>query len=184
MDIIDGYNVLFEVIGHDNPNLKQKQLRNERKKFVSRVQSYSDRMNRPTYVAFDGPKDPRPWLGKKEKSEYLTVLFGNNEEEADDVIVELVERESNRGNILVVSEDRELCDSVRDLGASVEDVETYLQRLDQSLSDDTTKKHPGEPPEKYGQKPVEDVNDWLKFFGLSGDEDVEELAGSDPDPGS
>ncbi len=175
MDIIDGYNVLFEVIGHEHPNLKQKKLRNERKKFVSRVQEYSDRMNRPTYVAFDGPKDPTPWLEKRKKSEYLTILFGNNEEEADDVIVELVERESNRSGILVVTEDRELSSSVKDLGANVEDVTTYLQRLDQSLSGEGAKKHPGEPPEKYGQKPVEDVNDWLKFFGLSGDENLEEL---------
>jgi predicted RNA-binding protein with PIN domain len=178
MDIIDGYNVLFEIIGHDHPDLEQEKLRKERKDFVSRVQEYADRMNRLTYVAFDGPQDPTPLLGKKKKSDYLTVLFGNNEEEADDVIVELVERESNRGSILVVTEDREVAGNVTDLGASVEDVNTYLQRLDQSLSGEE-KKHPGEPPEKYGQKPVEDVDGWLKFFGISGDEDMEELAGQD-----
>ncbi len=175
MDIIDGYNVIFEMIGHDNPELDAAQLRSERKEFVSKVQNYSDQFSRPTYIAFDGPQKPKPWFGRKKKSDYLTVLFGNDEEEADDIIVELVERESNRGSITVVTRDRQLADEVEDLGATVEDGESYLNRINNSLQDEITKKHPGEPPEKYGQKPVSNVDAWMEFFGIEEGQNFDDL---------
>lgn len=177
MDIVDGYNVLFRMLPKGASELDREELKEKRESLVDRIQRYADQMNRETVLAFDAPKKPAPWFGEKEVSEYLTVIFSNREGSADELIFRMVRDETSGESVVVVTEDRALTTRLENEGATVEESSSYIERIDVSLEEEVEKKHPGEPPEKYGQEPVEDVEGWMKFFGITSDDDIEDLGG-------
>lgn len=165
MDVIDGYNVIFQKLGHKNPDITSEQLRKERKSFVRTIKRFSESRQRLTYVVFDGnqPTDHLYW--KRNKTELLTVMFGNEEEEADDIIIDLVESQKHANQVLVVTEDNDISDRVSEIGARIESSTTYLHRLEDFKRSEESDEHQ-EPGEKYGDKPVRNVKEWMEFFGL------------------
>lgn len=171
MDIIDGYNVLFQELGHQNPDMTSEQLRKERKRFVKTLKQFSEDRKRLTYVVFDGDQSSDFLFWKRKKSELLTVMFGNENEEADDIIVDLVEGQRHANQVLVVTEDREIKQKVREVGAKIESSSKYLARVKSFRQEEREQDHSKEPAEKHGDQPVNNVEEWLEYFGIDQERD-------------
>jgi predicted RNA-binding protein with PIN domain len=145
--IIDGNNVMAGRAGfpRDWPTAKRRFLR-EVARFVAarRVK---------VRVVFDGYPDDEFPEGRKYKS--VQVLYARPGSDADTRIKDLVEKASNRRDLIVVTSDRSLANHVSRRGARVITRMEFGEMVDEILSSDEDK--PGDTD------PV-DVEEWLEYF--------------------
>jgi len=154
--LIDGYNLLYKdgVL----KNLAERSLEQAREQLLDRLSAYRTG-EMEILVVFDGagPSNQRPTSGHNG----VKVRFSPSTKTADQVILELIEREPRRASLTVVSSDE------KDIGriARAEGVrwitsESFLQRL----------RRPGKPRvgadrEKPADSSLAEMEYWLKRFG-------------------
>lgn len=120
--ILDGYNIIRKI-----PNLSSKKVKQAREELIRLIEEKrltGSKRNRVTIV-FDGDSDNSA-SKKKLPSNGVEIIFAKD---ADEKIRDIIKKGSNPKEILVITDDRELQDSVKILGANVQDLESFLEKL-------------------------------------------------------
>jgi predicted RNA-binding protein with PIN domain len=136
--VIDGDNLLGTWPGRSRSDAEKRAL-------VREVDGLMRREKRRIVVVFDGSPPPGVSYGHD-------VSFSGQGRKADAVILELLRRESDPRGWTVVTNDRSLADQCRFVGARVEAVSTFRERL--------TRDAAAEKPDALG-----DIDYWLDQFG-------------------
>lgn len=113
--IIDGYNVLKQVLA-DEIGMSQ------RRAFINMLGKYAARKNHTITVIFDGGPDTWP---TQEKDHGITIIYSGTKQSADDVIKKLLA--AKKYGVLLVSSDNELkAVAARQESASIDAYEFYM----------------------------------------------------------
>ncbi|MCI0640184.1 MAG: NYN domain-containing protein [Gemmataceae bacterium] len=169
--LIDGYNLLF-AMGVLDGKLGPRGLEQARLRLLGLLAgSFGEASNLVTIV-FDSAQSPP---GSTQEHEYkgLRVRFGSNEQEADDLIEELIAHHSAPKSLCVVSDDRRLQTAARRKGAAPMACAAFLDYLD----DIRKKAKPAEVREQEKPRRLSDkeISGWLQeFAGLEDDPDLKE----------
>ncbi|MCI0567994.1 MAG: NYN domain-containing protein [Acidobacteria bacterium] len=154
--LIDGYNLLYKdgVL----KNLAERSLEEAREQLLDTISAYRTG-TMEILVVFDGAR-PSPTRSASGRAG-VQVRFSASTKTADQVILELIQREPRRASLTVVTSDK------KDIGriASAEGVrwissETFLRRLRRAV-----KPKPVADREKPAGTSAEELKYWLRRFG-------------------
>jgi predicted RNA-binding protein with PIN domain len=106
-------------------------------------------------VVFDGAPDPSFPDGAGFRG--VKVFYARPSADADDRIIEMVEAERNKKNLIVVTSDRKLADRVRVCGVRVMRSGEFRRMLEDARGGAT-------PSES--QVKDEEAGEWLRYFGV------------------
>jgi predicted RNA-binding protein with PIN domain len=149
MYLVDGNNVIGQRVGwhRDKPGSRLKLLGDlARFVHIKRVR---------LAVVFDGAPDKSFPDGSSYRG--VKVFYSRRGSDADARIVEMVESECNRRNIVVVTSDNKLAASIRACGVRVVRSGEFRRMLDE-----TTERKSSEPDVKNSEMTV-----WMRYFGVS-----------------
>ena len=118
--LLDGYNIIKKT-----PSLADKKLEDGRRALIGFIENQRPQgsLNNRVTVVFDG----QPGMWSEPISRTVGVLF-SVDATADEKIKALVAKASNKKNIIVVTDDRELLLYVRALGAQNLSVQEFLSQ--------------------------------------------------------
>ena len=136
--VIDGDNLLGTWPGRSRADAEKRAL-------VREVDSLMRREKRRVVVVFDGSPPPGVSYGSD-------VFFSGRGRKADAVILDLLRLQSDPRGWSVVTNDRSLADQCRFVGAKVESVRVFRERLQRDAA--------AEKPNTPG-----DIDYWLDQFG-------------------
>jgi predicted RNA-binding protein with PIN domain len=170
--LIDGYNLLYALgvlRGRVGPNGLEK----ARQRLLGLLAGgFGDEAGSVT-VVFDAANAPR---GATEALEYrgIQVRFAIRQDEADDLIEDLLRRDSAPRRITLVSDDHRLQQAARRRSCCVQGCLEFLDWLDHHRRQ--RNRPPSEAPEEKARTPGRDVQRWLaEFADLADDPDFREL---------
>ncbi len=153
--MIDGNNVIGQRVGwhRDKPGSRRRLLRD-----LARL-ARAKRLRQT--VVFDGAPDPQFPDG----SSYcgVRILYSHPGSDADSRIIEMVEAERNRKNLVVVTSDRKLAAIVRSSGVRVMRSGEFRKMIDETAGE--------APADETPMVRDDDLNEWLRYFGVDGDDD-------------
>jgi predicted RNA-binding protein with PIN domain len=132
--LIDGYNLLFAAgwISHSGGS---KELARARGRLLHHlVQHLSPETRRQTVIVFDAKDAPLAAPSEYHHQE-LRVLFARDQAEADDLIEQLLRRDSTPRQLTVVSSDMRLRVAARRRGAQSVKSEDWLDQIERSSSE-------------------------------------------------
>ena len=160
--LIDGYN-----LGHKIPEvvrlLQKKDFYAAIERIIHIVQMRINIRRNRVILVFDGKKGifdyPR-------SASTVEVLFSRKPQEADDIIREILRKQTDTSHWTVISSDNEILKTARDLGANFIRSEAFYASSKTSGQQDL----PKESKQKYNPDNV-DVNYWMKLFGNDKNED-------------
>lgn len=160
--LIDGYN-----LGHKIPEvvrlLQKKDFYSAIERIVHIVQSRLNVRRNRVIIVFDGKKGVFDY---PHNTPVVEIRFSRKPQEADDVIRDILRRQSDTSNWTVISSDNEILRTARNLGARFIRSEAFYRASDTSRNHDAT----SETREKYNPEHV-DLDYWLNIFGGEENED-------------
>lgn len=124
--LVDGYSLL-----HAWPELAEGRPRHSaaaRAALVAMLTQYQDAIGTPVTVVFDGSGAP-PGTPRHHEPHAVEVLFSRNGRSADDLIERAAHRLLDYGEVLVVTNDHAVRDTVSGFGAMVSSCEVFIQQL-------------------------------------------------------
>jgi predicted RNA-binding protein with PIN domain len=157
MYLIDGNNVIGQRVGwHRDKEGSRRQLMQDLAR-LARVKKL-----RLTAV-FDGAPDP----GFPDGASYrgVKIFYARAGSDADHRIVEIVEAERNRKNLVVVTSDGKLASRVRVCGVRVMRSGEFRRMMDETADAAPNEAEPNVPNVK-----VDELDQWLRYFGVDEDE--------------
>lgn len=154
--VLDGYNIIRRTPKLDCDNLRQS--RQNLVDFIIRYQPQGSLKNRLTIV-FDGKSDI---IYHKDTSS-VELIF-SEDESADDLIRKIIAKSSNKKNICLVSDDKGLASSVKDVGVKVYSVLDFLSKVNPKPLKD--KKQNIENKSTLGYSQIQDINKELSRLWL------------------
>jgi predicted RNA-binding protein with PIN domain len=174
--LIDGYNLLFAYLGAPPSRSLSKALERARKRLLEKLRvGHGDGASVVT-VVFDAAAAPR---GVPAQHDYhgIQVLFAVHQERADDLIEDLIRRESAPPQLTVVTDDRHIQQAAQRRHCAVMGCTTYLDWLEMEKQPTPSISH------RRSGKPqtvtAEEAQRWLgEFADLENDPDMKKL--SDP----
>jgi predicted RNA-binding protein with PIN domain len=110
-------------------------------------------------VVFDGAPDPAFPDGSRYRG--VGVFYARPGADADARIIEMVEAEKNKNNLLVVTSDGQLASRVRVCGVRVMRSGEFRRMLDETEE---------EAGSESGAADDRDTNAWLRYFGVDEEE--------------
>ena len=149
---IDGYNVVHGL------NLGAgRSLHERREALVGRCATLRARC----WVVFDASEKPVPFRIQRPNSR-LTVQFSQDGANADDTLVHGIDQARDLRIVVLVSDDRELCERFRSRGVRTLSVDRFGAKI-LLPPKPTRKKKAGRPDRPLSRN---EVKDWMKWFGL------------------
>jgi len=130
--LVDGYSLL-----HFWPELAEGAPRHSeaaRDALVDVLQEYQDASGTPVTVFFDG-RGARKSKPKNQSGKAVEVLFSSAGQTADDLIERAAHRFQAYGEVLVVTEDFAVRDTVAGFGASVASCGNFIAMIQNALAD-------------------------------------------------
>jgi predicted RNA-binding protein with PIN domain len=152
--LIDGNNF----IGHSSPaELRDPQSKH---RLVSKLQRFQRQKKTRVLVVFDGNPDP-DFIDEKFRKKYFSVIFPAFDQNADEVIKEIVSKQTDLRRFFVVSSDREIKNFAKTKGAKSLSCEEFERELKSAL-----KEHRESQAEEKKVVPPSsfEINQWLKIF--------------------
>ncbi len=160
MILVDGYNLLFHP-RYVDPRADEP-LEARRGRLVTRLAALAARGKDRMAVVFDG--DARlPADARRVVFAGLEVRFSTDGTSADDEIVAYLGRRSRPGEVVVVTDDRELRLRVAQAGGEARTAAPLAERLSEAAA-----RRP--PPVTPQSKPDLPGVDWATYFGFAADE--------------
>src|SRR5262245_18044802 len=164
MYLIDGNNVIGGRVGwhRDKPGSRRRLLRD----LARLARTKKLRLS----VVFDGAPDPEFPDGSSYRG--VGIFYSRQGSDADARIIEMVEAERNKKNLLVVTSDGRLTSRIRATGARVMRSGAFRQLLDAADSaapDQEPEMHELKPESKSELKPKledDEMNEWMRYFGV------------------
>jgi predicted RNA-binding protein with PIN domain len=170
--LIDGYNLLHAMgvlSGRVGPNGLEK----ARQRLLGLLAGgFGDEAASVT-VVFDAANAPR---GAAEAAEFrgIHVRFAVRQDEADDLIEELLNCDSAPRRITLVSDDHRLQQAARRRDCQIQGCDEFLDWLDRHRRERT--QQPTQTPEEKARAPGRDTQRWLaEFADLADDAEFREL---------
>jgi len=157
MYLIDGNNVIGGRVGwhRDKPG--------SRRRLVEDLARLARIKKLRISVVFDGAPDPQFPDGSSYRS--VRIFYSHQGSDADARIIEMVEAERNKNNLLVVTSDRQLTSRIRATGVRVMRSGDFRRMLDEAATD---------APDQATDLPEikdDEMNEWLKYFGVEESDD-------------
>jgi predicted RNA-binding protein with PIN domain len=121
--IIDGYNVLKQVLSPDQVGLSQ------RRAFTNALGKYASKKNHTVTLVFDGGPDTWP---TQEKDHGITVMYSGIKQSADDLIKKLLS--AKKFGVLLVSSDNELKANAKRLGIASMNADDFYNLVKDELA--------------------------------------------------
>ncbi len=153
--IIDGYNVIHSLEKFRHAlSAGLEQARNE---LISLIRSYCSGKKVKMTVVFDG--DEVGYIdGDRYSGQSLQVIYSKFPEKADPVIQRLIQKNSNKKAVVLVSADNALVQFARQVKAQVLSPNEFYQRATKHPSQDQVE-------QKFDSQVSEkEVSEWLKLF--------------------
>lgn len=152
--LIDGNNF----IGYSSPS----ELRDHQSKhrLVSKLQRFQRQKKTRVLVVFDG-NPALDFVDEKFRKKRFSVIFPAIDQNADDVIKEIISKQTDLRRFFVVSSDREIKDFAKSKGAKSLNCEEFEKELKSTL-----KEHRESQAEEKKVAPPSpfEINQWLKIF--------------------
>ena len=152
--LIDGNNF----IGHSSPaELRDPQSKH---RLVSKLQRFQRQKKTRVLVVFDG-NPVSDFIDERFRKKYFSVLFPSFDQNADEVIKEIVSKQTDLRRFFVVSSDREIKNFAKAKGAKALSCEEFERELKSAL-----KEHRESQAEEKKVAPSSsfEINQWLKIF--------------------
>src|SRR5690606_22277741 len=165
--IIDGYNLLKQIYTNAYISMQQ------RESFIHMLQRYAKIKKHAILVVFDGGDSTWPTV---EKRDYVTIAYSGNYESADTYIKSWIANNHHK-DILVVSNDRDICLYADEHNIVSIDVIEFYRILKQSLHSEKRAKKLVTTLTKTTSNTLEDLDAIMHEYSdriLSKDEDVSE----------
>jgi predicted RNA-binding protein with PIN domain len=152
--LIDGNNF----IGHSSPaELRDPQSKH---RLVLKLQKFQRQKKTRVLVVFDGSPDP-DFIDEKFRKKYFSVIFPSFDQNADEVIKEIISKQTDLRRFFVVSSDREIKNFAKAKGAKSLSCEEFERELKSMLKEHRESK----ADEKKVAPPSSlEINQWLKIF--------------------
>jgi len=149
MHLIDGNNVIGQRVGwhRDKPG--------SRRRLMQDLARLARTKKLRLTVVFDGAPDPQFPDGSSYRG--VRIFYARQGSDADTRIIEMVEAERNKKNLVVVTSDGKLASRVRANGVRVMRSGEFRRMLDEAVD-----AAPGKEP---GIKDDE-MDEWLRYFGI------------------
>lgn len=123
--VIDGYNLIPKI-----PSLTGLALEEARSKLTARLVQYKTLKPNKITVVFDGRSSLSEFAtGYQEKG--IHVIFSAHPQTADDVIIDLIKRETNR--LIVVSSDQRILQEAERQGSAFLSSEEFYQKMQNAM---------------------------------------------------
>jgi predicted RNA-binding protein with PIN domain len=155
--IIDGYNVIEAA-----PELFKKMpaLENRRDHLLRMIRSTPYLRNKKIIVVFDG-SSPQG-TPKKYRHHNIQVIFSGAQQEADQVIQDMIREESPRKSLLIISSDHEIQNTARDHNTQTSSSQAFWQQSRPRRSNQNKSHNTDYSKEKdLSQR---EVQEWLQIF--------------------
>lgn len=165
--IVDGYNLLFAA-GFIGRNLGSKALEHGRLALLRYLARYLESSDLATTTVVFDAKDAPPGRSPEFYFQGIHILFARDHDEADDLILELIRRDSAAQRLLLVTSDIRLQQAARRRRVKVIKSEDWLDLLDSRAEQQQHQPAALPPvvsPRRVGLA-VDEVDDWLREFGL------------------
>ncbi len=162
--IIDGYNLIEAA-----PELFKKMptLESRREHLIKIIHSTPHLRNVKIVVVFDG-NSPKG-IPKKYQQHNIQIIFSGDQQEADQIIQDMVRREASGKSLHIISSDREIQNTASDHHAQISSSQEFWKRLrrNQSIKRSSNKSDTANK-EELSQR---EVQEWLNIFrkGKPGD---------------
>jgi predicted RNA-binding protein with PIN domain len=153
--IVDGNNVMGQTPGwhRDKPAA--------RRDLVRRLADFARTKKARVTVVFDG--EPDRLMPEASAFRGVKILYSDRGSDADTRIKNMVEASSDPRGLKVVTSDRHLAFLVRSRGAAVIRSGEFRRQMEEA----TRAGHTEEDGEKFE---VDDMSEWLRYFGATPDE--------------
>ena len=164
--IIDGYNFLFA----DRRDMRQFEagdLEKMRRDFLGRLARLQAIENTAITVVFDGGADCENYV-RETTWHGVKAIFSDKNGTADAEILRQLEAGHGARDTLVVSNDNELRRLAKKIGARVTSIDEFKRHMKDAFKGQV-QAH-SEPLEKYEGVPENEVEFWMKQFGVKEDE--------------
>lgn len=153
MYLIDGNNVIGQRVGWHRDKPGSRRLLMQDLARLAKVKKLR------LAVVFDGAPDPQFPDGSSYRG--VKIFYSRQGSDADTRIIEMVEAERNRKNLIVVTSDTTLAARVRANGVRVMRSGEFRQMLDKTL-DEAVDAAPDEEPNIKD----DEIDKWLRYFGI------------------
>src|SRR5574341_161894 len=161
MYLIDGNNVIGQRIGWHRDKA------GSRRRLMQELARLAGAKKLRLAVVFDGAPDPQFPDGSIYRG--VKVFYARAGSDADTRIIEMVEAERNKKNLVVVTSDGNLAARVRVCGVRVMRSGEFRRMLDETVS---------ATPDAEGQNVKEnEMGQWMRYFGVDESEEEEEAGG-------
>lgn len=119
--LIDGYNLLFRVVGQPCS------LRQERERLIEILDTFAENLNLDITIVFDSAF----YEGESSRSHFhsLEIVFTSLGETADEYIIDFLHFVKASRNEIIVTSDKSLARISRSLGASTLSIEKFMMKL-------------------------------------------------------
>jgi predicted RNA-binding protein with PIN domain len=155
--IIDGYNLIGAA---PEAFTKMPALENRREHLIRMLQSTPHLRNSKIIIVFDG--DSSKGKPKKYQFHNIEVIFSGDQQNADQVIQEIIRQNSSSKSLHIISSDREIQNSARDHHAHLSSSQEFWKQLRKNHSN---KAIPKESKTVNKQELSQrEVQEWLTIF--------------------
>jgi predicted RNA-binding protein with PIN domain len=164
--IIDGYNLIEAA-----PQVFQKMLtlENRRSHILKIIQSTPHLRSYEIVVVFDGNASKGKPMEYQQR--HIQIRFSGTQQEADQVIQEMIRKEASGKSLHIISSDREIQNIARDHHAQVSSSQQFWKQLRRHPSN---RKNSDEPHARNKEALSErEVQEWLEIFRKGKPEDYE-----------
>jgi len=190
--VIDGYNVIFAETHRRFGRLtgpagaarpvrpgagECEQMRTE---LLQRLEQYRIGTDEEMTVVFDGGEEGAH-LARFQHYGGVEVIFSDPSSDADEEIKELVRQSSGARDLRVVTDDVELAQSAKRLGAKAAPAGWLLERMAEVLNRRGDEEAEAEPASKFGGPADYEVDPWVQEFGDLDESDFDEGSPRGPD---
>ncbi len=163
--LIDGYNLMYAANITGAPGQGTSLFRSRLALLRQLADRLTPRERAATTIVFDARQAP-PGLPKHGRFESIEVLFADRRQQADDLLIQLIESSSHARHLTVVSSDHRIQRAARRKGATAVDSDQWWKtRRPASRSDPSDAGKPLPPLD------ANDLHTWLESF----DGTIEEL---------
>jgi predicted RNA-binding protein with PIN domain len=165
--LIDGYNLLH-VTGIFGRGVGPGTLERSRRALLNfLVAAIPDDELAKTTVVFDAKNAP-PGLPRRGHHRGILVCFARSHDEADDLIEELIRKDSAPRRLTVVSSDHRLHRAARRRRATAVDSDVWYDHIRRHASHPEPERDNDEDQKPQAPLSPEDVGRWLEAFGATG----------------
>ena len=159
--LIDGYNLLFAQLGTP-PQSSPRALDYARRRLLDALSAAHAADPAAVTVVFDASRLP-PGAAEEQDYRGLHVRYAVRQDEADDLIEELIRHASAPRQLTVVSDDHRLQRAARQRSCEVLGCVDFLEKLERLRR--SGRHTPPAPTEKKERLSERETQDWLKEFG-------------------